>query len=115
MPKVVGIRFHGNGKSYHFDPADMILHIGDAVIVETVQGIELGIIAEEIMDLAEDQIAAPLKGILRQATEVEIIGGKPCKRGQPCGGKGNSAPSGPGGNRAGDNRQRSRSGIPPQL
>lgn len=72
MPKVVGIRFHGNGKSYHFDPADMVLHIGDAVIVETVQGIELGIVAEEMMDLSEDQIAAPLKGIMRRATEADL-------------------------------------------
>lgn len=72
MPKVVGIRFHGNGKSYHFDPGEMTLHIGDAVIVETVQGIELGIVAEEIMELAEDQIAAPLKGILRRATDADM-------------------------------------------
>ena len=43
MPKVVGIRFHGTGKAYHFDPGEHLLHQGDAVIVETVQGIELGV------------------------------------------------------------------------
>lgn len=72
MPKVVGIRFHGNGKSYNFDPGEMTLHIEDAVIVETVQGIELGIIAEEMMELSEDQITAPLKGIMRRATEADL-------------------------------------------
>ena len=44
MPKVVGIRFHGAGKAYHFSPGEHTLHQGDAVIVETVQGIELGIV-----------------------------------------------------------------------
>ena len=72
MPKVVGIRFHGNGKSYHFDPGELTLHIGDAVIVETVQGIELGIIADEMMDLAEEQVTLPLKGIMRRATEEDL-------------------------------------------
>ena len=77
----------------------------------TVEGINL--LKETVMVRLDsggeaDQVVLP-------ATEVEIIGGKPCKRGQSCGGKGNSAPSGQGGNRAGDNRQRSRSGIPPQL
>jgi cell fate regulator YaaT (PSP1 superfamily) len=73
MPKVVGLRFHGNGKSYHFDPGEMTLHIEDAVIVETVQGIELGIIAEEMIELSEDQIAAPLKGIMRRATAEDLV------------------------------------------
>ncbi len=72
MPKVVGVRFHGNGKSYHFDPSDLVLHIGDAVIVETAQGIELGIVSEEAMELAEEQIVAPLKSIMRQATRADL-------------------------------------------
>ncbi len=72
MPRVVSIRFHGNGKAYHFDPGEHILHIGDSVIVETVQGIEFGIIAEEIMDIAEEQVVAPLKQIVRIATEEDI-------------------------------------------
>ncbi len=72
MPRVVSVRFHGNGKSYHFDPGEYVLHIGDSVIVETVQGIEFGIVAEEIMDIAEEQVAAPLKGILRIATPEDL-------------------------------------------
>lgn len=72
MPRVVSVRFHGNGKSYHFDPGEYNLHIGDSVIVETVQGIEFGIVAEEIMDIAEEQVAAPLKGIMRIATADDL-------------------------------------------
>ncbi len=72
MPRVVSIRFHGNGKAYHFDPGEYTLHVGDSVIVETVQGIEFGIVAEEIMDIAEEQVAAPLKQIMRIATAEDI-------------------------------------------
>ncbi|HBP37358.1 MAG TPA: stage 0 sporulation protein, partial [Clostridiales bacterium] len=72
MPKVVGIRFHGTGKAYHFDPGKFTLHQGDAVIVETSQGIEMGFIADEIIDLPEDKLMAPLKGILRLATPEDL-------------------------------------------
>ncbi len=72
MPKVVGVRFHGTGKAYHFDPGDYLLHQGDSVIVETVQGMELGIIADEAIDLPEEKLVAPLKGILRVATAEDL-------------------------------------------
>ena len=68
MPKVVGIRFRGTGKAYHFDPGELKLHKGDSVIVETVQGIELGTVADEAIEIPEDKLVAPLKPILRQAT-----------------------------------------------
>lgn len=72
MPKVVSIRFHGAGKAYHFDPADFELHQGDAVIVETVQGIELGIVADEMTEIPQDKLAAPLKPVLRPADENDL-------------------------------------------
>ncbi len=72
MPKVVSIRFHGAGKAYHFDPVDFKLHQGDAVIVETVQGIELGIVADEITEIPQDKLAAPLKPVLRPADDNDL-------------------------------------------
>ena len=41
MPTVIGIRFKDSGKTYHFDPRDVTLAVGDWVIVETVRGPEL--------------------------------------------------------------------------
>lgn len=72
MPKVIGVRFHGTGKAYHFDPGAYNLHQGDAVIVETVQGVEMGIVADETIDLPEDKLVAPLKGIMRIATPEDL-------------------------------------------
>ena len=72
MPKVVGVRFHGTGKAYHFDPGSFSLHNGDAVIVETTQGIELGIVAEEAIDIPDEKLFAPLKAIIRIADTNDL-------------------------------------------
>ena len=71
MPKVVSVRFHDAGKIYHFAPADFHLHLGDAVIVETSQGIDLGHIAEEAVELPMEQIIEPLLPIIRFANEED--------------------------------------------
>lgn len=72
MPKVVGIRFREAGKSYHFDPTGFNLHQGDVVIVETVKGIEIGTVSDEIIDMPEEMLHAPLKPILRLAKEEDL-------------------------------------------
>ena len=73
MPKVVGVRFHGSGKAYHFDPGLLRLHRGDAVIVETVQGMDLGIVADEMIDLPDEKLVKPLKQVVRQANEEDLL------------------------------------------
>lgn len=69
MPKVVSVRFHDAGKIYHFDPVGFHLHLGDTVIVETSQGLDLGHIAEEALELPMEQIVEPLRPIIRLADE----------------------------------------------
>ena len=71
MVKVVSIRFHDAGKSYHFDPADFRLHLGDSVIVETSEGYDMGYVSEETVDLPEDQIVRPLRSVLRMTNEED--------------------------------------------
>ncbi len=72
MPDVIGVRFHGGGKAYHFSPGDHVVQRGEAVIVETFQGVELGIVSEDIIDLSADELVAPLKEILRVATPEDL-------------------------------------------
>ena len=73
MPKVIGIRFRGTGKAYHFAPGDLDLHMGDAVIVETPQGIELGIVAEDVIEIPEEKLIAPLKHVQRIASTEDLM------------------------------------------
>jgi cell fate regulator YaaT (PSP1 superfamily) len=71
MPIVVGVVFKEAGKVYYFDPAGIDLRIGDHVIVKTSRGTEFGEIVSPPEDIAEDEIAAPLKKVVRKATSQD--------------------------------------------
>ncbi|XSG73190.1 regulatory iron-sulfur-containing complex subunit RicT [Herpetosiphon llansteffanensis] len=68
MPLVVGVKFKDSGKIYHFDPNQHHLELGDAVVVETVRGLELGKVAAPIEDLPDSDLIAELKPVIRQPT-----------------------------------------------
>lgn len=68
MPNVVGVRFKRAGKVYYFDPVNMALQMGDRVIVETARGLEYGEVVSGIKEVTEDEIVAPLRAVVRQAT-----------------------------------------------
>lgn len=70
MKKVVGIRFKHAGKVYDFDSGAFVLHRGDHVIVETEQGLGMGMVV--IPPAPYDESAAgpsgkPLKKVFRLA------------------------------------------------
>ena len=72
MIRVVGVRFKKAGKIYYFDPADMDIKKDTYVVVETARGIEFGECVIGIKEISEDDIVAPLKSVLRIATEEDI-------------------------------------------
>ncbi|MCQ2489248.1 MAG: stage 0 sporulation family protein [Clostridia bacterium] len=72
MTEVVGIRFKEVGKIYCFYPKGEILTPGQYVIVETARGVECGQVATGNEMVEEDKIVAPLKPIVRLATEDDI-------------------------------------------
>ena len=72
MIKVVGVRFKKAGKIYYFDPADMNIQKDTYVVVETARGIEFGDCVIGIKEINENDIVAPLKSVLRIATEEDI-------------------------------------------
>lgn len=72
MPELVGIRFHGVGKAYDFDPNGLNIRPGDAVIVETVQGLEMGFAANATHTLPKEKIRNQLKPVIRIATAADL-------------------------------------------
>jgi cell fate regulator YaaT (PSP1 superfamily) len=68
MVNVVGVRFKEAGKVYYFDPGELDLKPGNAVIVETARGVEFGEIVVGPKLVPDDQIVAPLKKVIRVAT-----------------------------------------------
>ncbi|HYF81448.1 MAG TPA: stage 0 sporulation family protein [Clostridia bacterium] len=71
MVKTVGVRFKKAGKIYYFDPGDLEINVDDSVVVETIRGIEFGKAVLGIREVPENEIIAPLKQVLRIATEED--------------------------------------------
>ena len=71
MVKVVGVKFKETGKAYFFAPGKFAPQQGQAVIVETARGLEYGTVAMTEREVGEEEIVAPLKEIVRIATEQD--------------------------------------------
>ena len=71
MATVIGVRFKKAGKVYYFDPTDVWPRPGSNVVVETARGIEFGEVVTGSREVSDDQIVAPLKKVLRIATEED--------------------------------------------
>lgn len=71
MTSVVGVKFKDAGKLYYFSPGDIHVEVGDHVIVETARGLEFGKVTMGITKVKDSEIIAPLKSIIRIATEKD--------------------------------------------
>jgi cell fate regulator YaaT (PSP1 superfamily) len=71
MVKIVGVRFKNAGKLFYFDPGELWPNPGDYVIVDTSRGQTFGQVITGMRETDEELIEAPLKPILRIATEED--------------------------------------------
>lgn len=71
MKIIIGVSFRQAGKVYFFDPGDKQIERGQHVIVETAKGVEYGTVVLPNREMAEERIVAPLKKIIRIATQKD--------------------------------------------
>ena len=72
MANIVGVRFRRAGKVYYFESAGFEIKIGDHVIVETVQGHEIGRVVIAPRQVLEHEVNEPLKPVTRMATPEDV-------------------------------------------
>jgi cell fate regulator YaaT (PSP1 superfamily) len=72
MRKIVKIRFKPAGKLYDFDCGAFVLNKDDNVIVETEQGLGLGVVAIPPVPYEEKSSNRPLKQVFRLANEEDF-------------------------------------------
>ena len=72
MTEVIGVRFKEAGKVYTFDPLGQQFQKGTPVIVETARGLECGTVRDPNHEVDEASLVAPLKPIVRPATEADL-------------------------------------------
>lgn len=72
MAIIVGIKFRNTNKVYYFDPTGIEFAEGDGAIVETARGLEFGTVSVPNREVEEKEIVAPLKPVVRKATEDDL-------------------------------------------
>ena len=73
MPKVIGVRFRTSPRMYYFAPTEGEEYVkGAKIVVETQRGVELATVILPVTEVPEEKIVAPLKGVLRIATDSDI-------------------------------------------
>jgi len=80
LKNIVGIRFKKLGKIYFFNPKEIKLQKGDKIIVETSQGEEYAEVLIPNRYVEDEKIVAPLKKVLRIATNKDIKRHEECKK-----------------------------------
>ncbi len=72
MQKVVGIKFKNGGKLYYFAPRQGETYARNMpVVVETARGIEYAWVAHPEKEIEDSEVVAPLKPIVRIATQKD--------------------------------------------
>ncbi len=71
-PRIVGVRFRREGKTYLFDAAGLSLNRDDAVVVDTEFGPALGLVATTSSMIPLTEPPASLKKVMRLATDEDL-------------------------------------------
>ena len=72
MQTIIGVRFKKAGKIFYFSPGHLEITQGDRVVVETSRGVECGTAVVGPREVEDSEIKAPLKVVLRIATENDL-------------------------------------------
>ncbi len=84
MVKVVGIKFKNGGKLYYFSPKEGDKYERNApVVVETARGLEYAWVAYPEKEVEDEEIVAPLKPIVRIATQKDTEFYQSCQEKKP--------------------------------
>ncbi|MFA6627246.1 MAG: stage 0 sporulation family protein [Bacilli bacterium] len=72
MAKVVGIGFKDVGKIYWFNPQGLDLSFGNLVVVETIRGLEIGKVIDEVKEVPDQELEHELKSVIRIADDKDL-------------------------------------------
>jgi cell fate regulator YaaT (PSP1 superfamily) len=72
LTNIIGVKFKKEGKIYSFNAADLILHKDDQVIVNTDNGLSLGVVANDVKRCSLSEVPANLKKVVRKVTAEDL-------------------------------------------
>lgn len=71
MTEVVSIKFKNRGKTYYFDPNGLTIAVGDEVVVDTANGLEMATCTRENHMVEDTAVVLPLRPVVRAATTID--------------------------------------------
>lgn len=72
MSRLVGVSLRTAGKVFYYETGDQDVLDGDAVVVETLRGLELGEVVPAPADLPPEAVGRPVRLITRKADEADF-------------------------------------------
>ena len=72
LTNIIGVKFKKEGRIYDFNAVDLILHKNDQVIVNTENGLALGIIVADVKRCEAAQLPPNLKKVVRLVTTEDL-------------------------------------------
>lgn len=75
MTRVAPVKLKNNHRTLWFDPGEVEAVKGDAVVVTTARGVELGYMTDDVIDVDEKRIKelkSPLKPVKRKADQADL-------------------------------------------
>jgi len=72
LTNIIGVKFKKEGRIYNFDAADLIVHKDDQVLVNTDNGVALGIIVTDVRRCESSHLPPNLKKVLRKVTADDL-------------------------------------------
>ncbi len=70
--EIIGVKFKPSGKVYYFASNGHLATADNSVIVETARGLEIGMVATANKIVKKNEIVAPLRPVVRIATEADL-------------------------------------------
>jgi cell fate regulator YaaT (PSP1 superfamily) len=72
LTNIIGVKFKIEGRIYNFNAGDFILHRNDQVIVNTENGLSLGVIVTDVKRCKTEELPPNLKAVVRTVTTEDI-------------------------------------------
>ncbi|MGV8057079.1 MAG: stage 0 sporulation family protein [Smithellaceae bacterium] len=72
LTNIIGVKFKKEGRIYNFNAGDLILHKDDQVIVNTENGLALGVIITDVKRCEAPELPPNLKSVARMATVEDL-------------------------------------------
>ena len=72
LTNIIGVKFKKEGRIYNFNAADHILHKDDQVIVNTENGLALGVIITDVKRCEASELPPNLKKVVRKVTPEDL-------------------------------------------